>query len=93
MENGVEDISFKLSVSLSLDQREDVAAMEGNIHGNIATSACYASCGILRSASQYLIKGLIGYKGNNGRRRRRKEGRGGGAGSLQGLLLMLLSSC
>jgi hypothetical protein len=87
MEEGAEDISFKLSVSLSLDQREDVEAMEGNIHGNIATSACYASCGILRSASQYLIEGVIGYKGNNGKRM------GGGDGSLQGPLLVLLSSC
>jgi hypothetical protein len=87
MEEGTEDISFKLSVSLSLDQREGAAAMEGNIHGNIATSSCYASCGILRSATQYLIKGSIDDKRNNGRKR------GGRAGILQGLLLVLLSSC
>jgi hypothetical protein len=59
MEEGAEDISFKLSVSLSLDQREDVAAMDGNIQmdgnirGGIATSACFASCGFSRSATQY----------------------------------------
>jgi hypothetical protein len=84
MEEGAEDISFKLNVLLSLDQRGDVAAMEGNLHGVITTSACFASCGIVGSATQYLTEGLIGFKGNNG---------GGGGGSLQGLLLVLLSSC